>query len=134
MKKVLLAMAAVAMMLVGCSKDDVQLNIYEYQIADAEWTPWIDQLYYVKLEMPQITQDVIDHGLVQVSRVDAQGGSVYYAPLPSIITDTDDNGNPLSTLIDYDYSVGEVCIYVTRSDLSITNRPGDYSFRVTITR
>ncbi len=137
MKKAFLAMAAaVALMLVGCSKDNdsVQVSIYEYPIADADWTPWIDALYYVKLEMPQITQDVIDHGLVQVSRVMEQDGTFYYAPLPSILTDTDDDGNPMSTLIDYDYSVGEVCIYVTRSDQSITTRPGDYTFRVTITR
>lgn len=87
-----------------------------------------------KIEMPQITQDVIDHGLVQVSRVMEQEGTVYYAPLPSILTDVDESGNPLSTLIDYDYSIGEVCLYVTRSDLSVTDSPGDYTFRVTITR
>ena len=57
MKKVLLAMAAMTMMLVGCSKesDSLQVKYYEYNVADSEWTPWIDVCYYKK------NRDAADH-------------------------------------------------------------------------
>jgi len=43
-------MAAAAMMLMGCSKDDNNMRVkyYEYNVADSEWTPWIDVCYYKK--------------------------------------------------------------------------------------
>ena len=133
MKKVLLVIAAVAMMLVGCSNDNVQVNIYEYHVADADWTPFYE-CHYVKIKVPQITQDVIEHGIVQMSRFYEQDGTVYYVPLPSTVTEVTDNGDFITTLIDYDYTVGEVCIYVTCSDQSVTDSPGEYDFRVAITR
>jgi len=50
-------MAAAAMMLMGCSKDDNNMRVkyYEYNVADSEWTPWIDVCYYKK------NRDAADH-------------------------------------------------------------------------
>lgn len=133
MKKVLLALAAVTMILAGCSKDNVQVNIYEYHVADADWIPYYE-CHYAKLEIPQLTQDVVDQGIVQVSRFYEQDGTVYYVPLPNTVTEITDDGNYITTIIDNDYTVGEVYIYVTCSDTSVFESPGAYWFRVAVTR
>ena len=129
MKKIHFILFAAAMLIVGCSKCDV----YEYHVADADWIPY-NECHYAKITIPQLTQDVVDNGIVQVSRFYEQDGTVYYVPLPSIVTDINDDGSLVTTLVDNDYTVGEIYVYVTCSDTSFHDSPGDYSFRVAITR
>jgi len=135
MKKALLILAAMAMILVGCNNElSLQTKFYEVHVTDAGWIPMDSMYHYAKLQMPQITQDVIDHGLVQVYRIIEQNDKVYYAPLPATLTDFDDSGNLVSTLIDYDYTLGEIYVYVTFSDLNVFENPGEHKFRVAISK
>ena len=131
MKKVLLVMAVVAMILVGCSKDT---NVFDYYIANSDWTPMNNEYHYVKIDIPQITREVAEHGIVEVTNFYEDNGIFYYSPLPAIITDVDTNGNHNATLIDFDYTVGKLYIYVTPSNLNLFENPGDLSFRVAIRR
>ena len=122
-----------AMILVSCSNEpSLKAKFYEIEVTEADWIPMDSLYHYAKVEMPEITQGVIDHGLLQLYRIIEQNDKVYYAPLPATVTDIHDNGDPYSFLFDYDYTVGEIYIYMTVMDLSSFDNPGDNKFRVVV--
>ena len=84
------------------------------------------------LEVPEITKDVIEQGVVMVYRRFNDGGSTIWTPLPAQRTEKTSDGLYYTTFVDFEYSLGRVNIFVTATDLYAGVKPGDMTFRVAI--
>ena len=79
--------------------------------------------------MPEITQKVVDEGVVMVYRRYEDGVST---PLPAMRTEKTEDGLYYTTFVDYEWAKGVINIFVTATDLYAGQNPGDMSFRVAI--
>ena len=86
------------------------------------------------LSVPEITQKVVDQGIVMVYR---RYEDNVWTPLPAMRTEKTADGLYYTTYVDFEWGLnaekkGYVSIYVTASDLYAGQNPGDMSFRVAI--
>ena len=150
MKKFILCIAilASAILFGSCTKeyfiDDsttiigANLTVLEYSVKANQWQ--IDEeggYFYVSLSVPQITKEVSDKGAVQVTRKYNDNGTIYWSPLPIVIpnSEPDDQGEGnyyYSLYIDYEWTIGELNIFVTATDFWTGDTPTAMDFRVNI--
>lgn len=153
MKKFLIPLAAVLMLSSGCTKEYVtkqyvteqtiiqgmDMSLIDFEVKSANWTQRNiengnpDEGYYEAiLTVPEITQEVIDKGLVLVyQRLEAG----IWTPLPAEYTDRvllDGEPFNFTTFTDFEYQKGQVNVFVTTTDLFAGTKPGDKYFRVAV--
>ena len=111
----------------------------DYTVYASQWELFGD-CYRATLDARDITNDVVAHGNVQVSRCypGENNGVDIWTPLPYIRTEVWQNPDGseyyYTTFIDYEWTAGTVWVYVTTSDLYTAEVPGDMEFRVFITQ
>ena len=150
---ILLALAAVAM-LSACNKYEVYEGVLLYQrdfnvkstdwsvleATDASGNPNGGYILSVKLNVPEITQKVVEYGQVTVSRkLYDEKGNVYWTPLPCSRAEAIDYNTEkeylYSTYLDYEWGYGNVDVFFTATDLYVDenkdNRPA-MELRVTV--
>ncbi|MBP3203377.1 MAG: hypothetical protein J6M31_07230 [Bacteroidales bacterium] len=141
-KYFLLAAALGALGLTACTKEYYTQEVTNIQgtllqSADFSINKWyLDEeygLYYAVLNVPQITQTVLDKGTVQVV---TKYEDNTWTPLPIVranSVEAEDGGDYLfSTYIDYEWTVGKVTIFVTATDFYTGDAPETMYFRVNI--
>ena len=159
MKKFLIPLAAALLLATGCTKEYVtkqyvteqvvggmDMSLIDFEVKSNNWTVWDvengndDEGYFeAVLEVKEITKDVVEKGLVLVSRRYLDGSKYIWTPLPAMRTEKTivkdgDTDIPLyfTTFTDFEWSEGKVNIYVTASDLFAGQNPGDMYFRVAV--
>ena len=136
------------LMAVGCTKEyitqqyitqgmdmtliDFTVKNSNWQIRDVDYGNDDEGYFQAVLEVPEITRNVIEQGVVMVYRRFNDGGSVIWTPLPAQRTEKTEDGLYYTTFVDFEYSLGRVNIFVTATDLYAGATPGDMSFRVAI--
>lgn len=146
-KRILIGLLAAASLLAtGCTKEyytqqytvveGLGMTLVDFNIKNNNWAVRdvvngnADEGYFqATLEVPEITQDVVDQGIVMVYRRYEDG---VFTPLPSMLTEKTEDGLYYTTYVDFEWSKGKVNIFVTASDLYAGSFPGDMSFRVAI--
>ena len=141
MKTLLLVLFA-GILLTGCTKEYImqgtEMSMYDYDVRSGQWQEG-DGYYFITLDVPAITRQIVRNGNVQVSRCymgNTEDDDVW-TPLPAMrveVTDGIDGDYYFTTYTDYEWSLETVDIFVTTSDLYTADRPGDMSFRVIIMR
>ena len=153
MKKFLLPLAAVLLMASACTKEYVtkqyvteqkiiqgmDMSLIDFEVKSENWTQrYMDNLnddegyYEAILNVPEITEEVIQKGLVLVYERLEEG---IWSPLPAQRTERDTvDGNPFNytTFTDFEYQKGQVNVYVTTTDLYAGQKPGAKYFRVAV--
>lgn len=144
------AIAAVVLMS-SCTKefifhddDSLKMSHYDYAIRSSDWTliESYDGGNYLAttLSVPEITRDVVNNGTVTVSWGQKDDNdNIIWTPLPVVRAqaleyDTD-NEYLYSTYLDYEWTVGNVYVYFTATDLFVEESQSDwpsYDLRVTI--
>ena len=155
MKKFLIPLAAALLLATGCTKEYVtkqyvteqviggmDMSLIDFEVKSNNWTIWDvengndDEGYFeAVLEVKEITKEVVEKGLVLVSRRYLDGSKYIWTPLPAMRTEKtmlDDNPYYFTTFTDFEWSEGKVNIYVTASDLFAGQNPGDMYFRVAV--
>lgn len=147
----LLASSALALLsLPSCNKDyyiqedGVQMKHIDYTVYNTDWVkeeqPGGGYLLSVKLDVPQITRDVVNYGSVTVSRrlVD-NSGNTFWTPLPVVRAESENYGTEdellYSTYLDYEWTAGSVYVYFTATDFYVDPDKAtwpDMDLRVTI--
>ena len=146
---ILLPLLAASLLAVGCTKEYVnkyyeetiiqgtELTLIDFDVRASDWGiegvayGYDDEgFFWVKREIPEIDDQVIQDGFVQVHVL---GSNDYWSPLPTTRTEKTENDIYFTTYVDYEYAKGVLFIYVTASDLYLNNGPGDMHFRVAIT-
>jgi len=146
--KILLSLLAVCLLAGGCTNKYVTEEYYfqgldmtlvdftvrsgNWIYRDVEYGNSDEGFYEAILEVPQITRDVIDKGVVLVYRRYNVNGSTIWTPLPAERTEKTSDGLYYTTFVDFEYSLGQVNVFVTASDLFAGDAPGEMSFRVAI--
>ena len=137
---------ASALMFGSCTKyiDDstiiigADLTVIDYSIKTNQWQVDEDNGYFfVSLNVPEITDEVSKKGAVQVTRKYTDNGKVYWTPLPIVIPQSEpqDQGEGnyyYSIYVDYEWTVGQLNIFITATDFWTGDIPGDMDFRVSI--
>ena len=151
MKKFLLPLIALLTLLCGCTKyyvteehynvQGLDMTLVDFTVNEADWTyreaggSHNEAFYEAILEVPQITKDVIERGLVlvYVQKTD-DAGKLGWSPLPSLFTDfveLDDGTAYFTNCNDFECFQGRVNVFFTSSDLQ-TENPGTQVYRVAI--
>ena len=147
----LLATAALALLsLSSCSKeyyvqdDGVQMKHIDYTVRSTDWEVQElsngGRLLSVLLNVPQITQDVVNYGSVTVSRrLFDDNNNIFWTPLPAVRAESVDYGTETeilySTYLDYEWTTGQVYVYFTATDFYVDPDKAtwpDMELRVTI--
>jgi len=133
MKRLLLFFAVVTL-LASCTEDTT--DVVKLSVRSQDWiynsdSAHFDPLYYsYSFSMPEITSSVYSRGLVQVYMV-FDGAQ---QALPYVQHNQDTNGVDIwnwTRTIDFQYSVGELTVFVTNSDF-FDERPEAMDFRVVL--
>lgn len=155
MKRFLIPLAAVLLMATGCTKEYVtkqyvtqqvvggmDMSLIDFEVKNENWTQRLvengndDEGYFEAiLQVPEITDEVIQKGLVLVYERLEGGNNSIWTPLPAQITNrTTVDGNPFNytTFTDFEYQKGQVNVYVTTTDLYAGMKPGAKYFRVAV--
>ena len=149
--KYLLILLGAGLLLSGCTKEYIteeyntyvgmEMKLIDFEVKSNNWTACevedgaADQGYFMaELTVPEITQNVVDKGLVLVYRL---FDDAVWTPLPAMRTEKDADGNIFTTYTDFEWQKGTVKVFVTSSDLYIGEgqtlvNPGDMYFRVAI--
>ena len=129
----------------GCTKEYYQITegveMYQrdFNIKSSDWvveqaTPDLDNAYLlsVKLNVPEITQKVVEFGNVTVSRkLKDDKGNTYWTPLPVVRAEyAAEDTLFYSTDLDYEWGLGTVYVYFTATDFVIGEEP-EMTLRVT---
>ncbi len=147
-RNLFLLLSAAGLLACSCTKEYVTKQYYEetivqgmdmtmidYDISDSNWT-LRDGYYEAILDVPEITSEIVEKGLVQVSRLYMDNGSKIWTPLPAMrvsVTTADDGSDFFfTTYTDFEWSLGTVNVFVTTTDLYTGDTPGDISLRVII--
>ena len=145
--KTLFLVLVAGILLAGCTKEYIMpdvdtgldMEMIDYDVRSGQWQLG-DGYYFVTLDVPAITRQVVKYGNVQVSRCypGSTADQDIWTPLPAMrveVTEGSDGGDYFfTTYTDYEWFAGAVNIFVTTSDLYTEDRPGDMSFRVIITQ
>lgn len=147
-KILLLAAAAFAIFTVSsCKKeyyvteDGLQMSHIDFTVKSTDWTEveeadgssWLS----VQLDVPQITKNVVDYGMVTMSRrLFDENNKTVWIPLPVVTAEATGYGTEeqylYSTYLDFEWSVGYVMVYYTGTDLMLDDVNPDMDLRVTI--
>jgi len=122
-------------LLVSCVSyvDEVNMQTVNLSIKASDWVSHADNngrnsYYSTSFTMPEITRDVFENGSVQVYiYIDDQIQQV----LPYTRHFEDVYGARWTRTVDYDFSEGELIVYVTYSDFRLYN-PGVMSLKVAV--
>lgn len=150
-KYLLILLSAGLLLLSGCTREYIteeyntyvglDMKLIDFQVKPNNWTACdveygADDQGYFKAELlvPEITQNVVDKGLVLVYRLFEDS---VWTPLPAMRTTKDADNNIFTTYTDFEWEKGKVTIFYTASDLYIgagaeTINPGNMDFRVAI--
>lgn len=136
------------LMAVGCTKEyitqqyitqgmdmtliDFTVKNSNWQIRDVDYGNDDEGYFQAVLEVPEITKEVVNQGIVLVSRRYTDNNETIWTPLPSLFTEKTEDSLYYTTTVDYEWKQGYVYIFVTASDLYAGASPGDMSFRVAI--
>lgn len=142
-KRFFLLLFAAGLMLTGCVQRVVvpgsNVVKLDYDVYSSQWQEFGD-CYRAVLDVPDITQSVLERGNVTVSRCyprENQGKDVW-TPLPCIrteVTEAEGGGDYFfTTFVDYEWTLGTVSIFVTTTDLFTGEVPPDMFFRVFVTK
>jgi len=147
--KILLAVLSAGLLASGCTKEYVtkeyvtnvtglDMTLIDFKVKASNWNYRDipkgnddEGFYEAILEVPQITKEVVDKGMVMVNR----SQEAVWTPLPSMFTEkTFVNENPyyFTTYVDFEWQQGQVNIFVTASDLYAGEAPPEMHFRVAI--
>jgi hypothetical protein len=107
----------------SCSKDKYGNTDISSKTYTTTWT-YQDPSYYCDLNVPEITQEIVDNGAVFVYMSNGNGG---WAALPCAIPI---DGNYSSTYTPY-HAIGWVRVWKTDTDL-VTLDPGSTTFKVVV--
>lgn len=155
MKQFIFPLVAMVLLATGCNKEYVtrqyitqqviggmDMSLIDFEVKNDNWAVREvengndDEGYFeAVLEVKEITKEVVEKGLVLVSRRYLDGSEYIWTPLPAMRTEkTNLNDNPyyFTTYTDFEWSEGKVNIYVTASDLFAGQNPGDMYFRVAV--
>lgn len=130
----------------GCTKEYITEETYivenprsiaDYTIRDNQWGIMDPGVFYARLDVPEITRQVLDKGDIKVSRrLKDDKNQTFWTPLPIVRaeqTELEDGSLYFySTYIDYEWTAGTVYIYVTATDYFTGISPGDMDLRVTV--
>ncbi len=152
----LLILPLVALLLTSCYKEYVtkqyvteqtiiqgmDMDLIDFSVENKNWQEWDveygnpnEGYFEAVLEVPEITKDIVEQGVVHVYRKFIDQETPVYTPLPTIRTEkTPDGEHYYTTVVDYEWKEGYVSIFVTATDLLVGNKPGDMDFRVAIMR
>ncbi len=113
-----------AMLIMACSKGEQgpagNANVYGSGYYNVNWLFDNNQnIYHTKIDVPQITQDIVDNGLVQVFVL---YGNEWWA-LPDL--------NGVNSTI-YGIGLGYVSLINSNSDLTVPSYPSNSTFRVVV--
>jgi hypothetical protein len=141
---ILLALTGAALF-TGCTKEyyvvteGVEMYQRDFIVKSSDWAVEeadvdLEDAYLlsVKLSVPEITKNVVDHGNVTVSRLlKDNNGNTYWTPLPAVRADYE-SGDDLffSTYLDYEWGLNTVIVYFTATDFVIGEEP-EMTLRVT---
>lgn len=146
-KRILIGLIAAGVLLAtGCTKEyyteeytiyeGLDMTLIDFNVKSANWQIWDvpngndDEGYFeAVLEVPEITQEVVDQGVVMVYR---RYDENVWTPLPAMRTEKTEDGLYYTTYVDYEWQKGQISIFVTASDLFAGENPGNMSFRVAI--
>lgn len=116
--------------------EGLDMTLIDFNVKSANWQIWDvpngndDEGYFeAVLEVPEITQEVVDQGVVMVYR---RYDENVWTPLPAMRTEKTEDGLYYTTYVDYEWQKGQISIFVTASDLYAGENPGNMSFRVAI--
>jgi len=157
MKYKLLILPLVALMLTSCYKEYVtkqyvteqtivqgmDMDLMDFHVDSDKWLPWNvtygvpgEGYFEAILDVPQITKEVVEQGVVHVYRVynkDEEDIPLVFTPLPQTRTEkTEDGLHYYTTVVDYEWQEGYVSIFVTAIDLIVGDNPCDMDFRVAV--
>jgi len=144
--KFLLSLLAVGLLAGGCTNkyvteqytivEGLDMTLIDFTVKSNNWQIWDvpngndDEGYFeAVLSVPEITQEVVDKGVVMVYR---RYEDNIWTPLPAMRTEKTEDGLYYTTFVDYEWQKGQINIFVTASDLYAGTNPGDMSFRVAI--
>lgn len=141
MKKILLLLALLPLFF-SCTLNDFgdDIQVVNTTVSVRDWRAYTDanhlNLYYsCTLSMPEITRNVFENGVVGVNLVTMNSFSnatqYFQQPLPYVHHLENAQGARWTRTIDYDYSQGQLTIYVTNSDF-LNDAPPAMDFRITI--
>jgi hypothetical protein len=137
--------------LISCEQDQVtRSKSYQYTVFKEHWNytdytdpdgrPYASNFFYATLNVPELSQDIADKGLVQVYRVidDVQ----HLLPMVRHMEELTDTANMVynfyTETINFCYGTGWIEIDLTQSDFfyedHITYTPDAMLFRVVLTR
>lgn len=149
----LLILPLVALALTSCTKEYVtkeyiteqtiiqgmDMDLIDFQVKSQNWQVWEveygnpDEGYFeAVLEVPEITKEIVEKGVVHVYRKYSDQDTPVYTPLPAMRTEKTAEGLYYTTFVDYEWKQGYVSIFVTASDLYAGEKPGDMDFRVAV--
>lgn len=142
---ILLALSGAAL-LTGCTKEyyvvneGVEMYQRDFNVKGSDWVKEdapvdLEDAYMltVKLDVPEITRKVVEHGNVTVSRrlKNEETGEIYWIPLPAVRAEYAPSDDLFySTYLDYEWGLGTVIVYFTATDFVIGDQPG-MTLRVT---
>jgi hypothetical protein len=141
---ILLTLAGSALF-TGCTKEyyvvneGVEMYQRDFKVKPSDWKVEeapvdLDNAYLlsVKLNVPEITQQVVDNGNVTVSRrLTDDSGNTYWTPLPVVRAEYAAGDDLLySTYLDYEWGLGTVFVYFTATDFVVGEEP-EMTLRVT---
>ena len=148
MKRLFILLSAVSLLLTatGCSQksysyqEGVTLSQRDFTIKSGDWyeETYEDGAAFlsVKLNVPEITNDIVNHGTVMVSRKLTDGGNTFWAPLPISRAERIDYGTEgqqlYSTYLDFEWGLGTVFVYYTATDFML-DAEGNPEIQVRIT-
>lgn len=151
----MLILPLVALALTSCYKEYVtkqyvteqtiiqgmDMDLIDFSVKNQNWQIWDveygnpDEGYFeAVLEVPEITKDIVNNGVVHVYRKYTDQDTPVYTPLPTMRTEKTADGIYYTTFTDYEWKLGYVSIFVTASDLFAGEKPVDMDFRVAIMR
>ena len=144
--KTLFLVLVAGILFAGCTKEYIMpdvdagldMEMIDYDVRSGQWQLG-DGYYFVTLDVPAITRQVVKYGNVQVSRCypGSTADQDIWTPLPAMRVESYLDGDTeffYTTFTDYEWSERTVDTFVTTSDLYAGDRPGDMSFRVYITQ
>ena len=135
--RILLLMLSATMLFSACTKkyyteeiivDGVQLKYYDFNITNKDWSKIevLDNgfILSVKLDVPAITESVVNKGSVMISRqLMDDNNNIYWTPLPVIRAEAENYGTDdvilYSTYLDYEWTKGTVYVYFTATDFFV---------------
>lgn len=103
--------------------EDGNANVISTTITVSDWTTWGSGRYYTEVAIPEITQDIIDHGAVVVYMAEWE----YWLALP--FSWNPDNNVTLSYY--YAIKAGMIDFEISRSDQA-SDDPGTKEFKIVI--